>query len=74
MESNINPTDVLVLILALVVGISIKIYLKKTGLGKSKKVVSGMFWLKLASNFLIVAGSIGLALTGLSYYFYLQSI
>ncbi len=47
-----------ILVLFIALGIAIKVYFKKTGLGNSKRVLSmSVFWLKFMANSLLIIGS-----------------
>lgn len=57
----------------IIVGIGIKIYLKKTGLNDLRRVLGiGVFWIKFFANALIVIGSFCLITFFVAVYFHLQ--
>lgn len=55
-------------------GIGIKRYLKKTGIGDARRVLGlGVFWLKFAGNALLIIGGFCLLTICITFYFYLES-
>ena len=55
------------------IGILIKVYFKKTGLGNSDRVLSmSVFWLKFIANSLIIIGAFLFVVLVVTLYFYLM--
>ena len=60
--------------LLIVLGLMIKLYLKKTKIGDWKRVLSvGVFWLNVTGNVLIIIGAFCLLVLLITFYFYLKS-
>jgi hypothetical protein len=55
----------------ILLGVGSKIYLKKTKLGDTKRVLD-IFWLKLLSTVFIVIGTLGFITLLITFYYYLK--
>lgn len=55
-------------------GIGKKRYLKKSGIGDSRRILGlGVFWLKFAGNALVITGTFCLLTVCVTFYYYLKS-
>jgi hypothetical protein len=61
-------------ILTTVAGIAIRVYLRKTGIGDSRRILGiGVFVLKLAANVLILIGAFFFIILCVAFFYYLRS-
>jgi hypothetical protein len=61
-------------ILTTVAGIAIRVYLRKTGIGDSRRTLGiGVFVLKLAANVLILIGAFFFIILCVAFFYYLRS-
>jgi hypothetical protein len=59
--------------LLIVLGVAIKLYLKKAGLVNLNRVLGvGVFWLKFVANALIVIGSFCVIVLVITFYYFLK--
>ena len=71
MEDYYFLKNFIIVLAMLSFGIGVKVYLKKTKLGDTKRVLD-IFWLKLLSTVFIIIGSLGFLTLLITFYYYLK--